>query len=206
MKLELVAGLQQLQITASEAQQQQLLYYIDAVMKWRKMINITGFKTKQEVLCQLIFDSLAVLSYLSGDYLLDIGTGAGVPGLPLAIMQPKKNWTLCDSNNKKMSFLRMVCHELGLANVSVAEMRIEQLNNTMPLNTIICRAFSSMKNVIEMTQHLTLSNDTVWLFLKGQHYQEEIANLPPGFRVEQAQQLTVPGVDRSRYLVTIKRG
>ena len=135
-----------------------------------------------------------------------MGTGAGIPGVPLAILNPQIQWELCDNHHKKMTFLRMALYQLQISNIELFECRIESHQPTKPYPCIISRAFSSIENVIEMTEHVCCPQNGRFIFLKGDHYQQELAKLPAGWELESLEQLTIPEMDdKTRYILVIKR-
>ncbi len=149
-----------------------------------------------------LLDSLAVLPYVRGATLADLGSGAGLPGVPFAIAAPQRAVTLVDSNGKKTRFLRAAARELGLSNVRVVESRVEAVEGTY--DCVTARAFASLAEMLSWGGHL-LAADGVWLALKGRFPEDELAAVPPGFAVEKVDALAVPGLDAERHVVVIKR-
>ncbi len=202
IKEKLVLGLQQLNIVASEAQQQKLLDYLALLLKWNSHYNLTAIRTEQKMLSHHILDSLSLIPYLpQTGSLLDVGSGGGMPGIPCAIMLPRLNITLLDANHKKTTFLRQTVIELALDNVAVETCRVESLHG-QTFDQIASRAFSELNDFVTLTQPL-LKAGGVWLAMKGVYPYEEIAHLPQGVSVAETVSLSVPFVDAERHLVRL---
>ena len=172
----LKAGLKRLGLEATQLPCAAYLQYIELLLKWNKAYNLTAIKKPEEMLQRHVLDSLTVLPFIKGDHCLDIGTGAGLPGLILALAQPDKHWTLLDSNLKKVRFLRHVKTELNIPNIEVIQARIEDFIPSRPFDTIICRAFAPLARILELTSHL-MTNDNQLLAMKGKQAEEEFSAL-----------------------------
>lgn len=196
-----------------ETQQDRLLDYLKLLHKWNQAYNLTAVRDPIEMIHKHILDSLLVLPMLDENFqrmekptLADVGSGAGLPGIPLAIARPQWQITLIDSNGKKTGFLTTVKRELGLSNVSIVNARVESLNQTF--DAIICRAFASLKDIVELTATLCHEQSCLWA-MKGKYPDEELRALPKSYRVASAYTLGVPdGVDKAeaeRHLLKIVR-
>ncbi len=196
------AGLARLHLPAEEGQIAALLRLLALIGKWNKVYNLTAIKDPREMLTHHLLDSLAVLPYLHGRRIIDVGTGAGLPGLPLAIMSPQREFVLLDSNNKKTRFVTQAVIELGLQNVTVQNLRVEEYRPAALFDTVVSRAFASLAEMVRLTQALR-APDGVFLAMKGQAPAEEISELPAGFKIQEIAALTVPGLEAERHAVVI---
>ncbi|WP_110969850.1 16S rRNA (guanine(527)-N(7))-methyltransferase RsmG [Pseudomonas huaxiensis] len=201
---ELSTGARQLGLELSEAQQEQLLAYLALLIKWNKAYNLTAVRDPDEMVSRHLLDSLSVMSFIHSDRWLDVGSGGGMPGIPLAILHPEKQVTVLDSNGKKTRFLTQVKLELKLDNLTVIHKRAEEFQPEQPFTGIISRAFSSMENFTNWTRHLG-NSQTQWLAMKGLHPADELVALPADFEVESEQALTVPGCQGQRHLLILRR-
>lgn len=205
MSLEqgLAAGLERLGLALDETAQRRLLDYLALMLKWNKVYNLTAVRTPDKMLILHLLDSLAVKPHLVGTRLIDVGTGAGLPGIPLAIADPALQVTLLDSNHKKTVFLRQACLELGIGNASVVCERVEAWRPTEKYDTVISRAFSDLAEFAGVARHLC-RDDGAMLAMKGVYPHEEISRLPPQVRLQRVIALDVPGLDAERHLVEIR--
>ncbi len=197
----LTTGLTGLSLTLSELQISSLLVYIQLIAKWNKAYNLTAVRGPLEMIDLHLLDSLAILPHLPGGRIADIGTGAGIPGIPLAICRPNCQFTLVDSNSKKTRFVQQAVLELKLSNVEVVHSRVEQLTPAIPFNAVLTRAFASLPDIVCLTGHL-LAENGVLLAMKGQMPSEELAALNI---VSQVIPLHVPGIEAERCLIRIER-
>jgi 16S rRNA (guanine527-N7)-methyltransferase len=202
LRQRLDAGLAALQLDLSDAVVTRLLAYVELLARWNATYNLSAVRDPAEMVTRHLLDSLAIVSNVTGATLVDLGSGAGLPGIPLAIVAPERAVTLVDSNGKKTRFLRAAVRELGLKNVSVVEKRVEAVDGTF--DCITARAFASLADMLGWGGHL-LAPAGVWLALKGRFPQDELAALPPGFSVDEIKALVVPGLDAERHVVVIKR-
>ena len=202
MECELAKGLDQLNIVASQVQQNQLLCLMQQLIKWNKTYNLTAIKDPAEVLTLHLMDSLAVIPFINQKTILDVGTGAGFPGLPLAIMLPQTQFTLLDGNSKKIRFIRQQIHTLKLSNVEVMHSRVEDAKGTQ-YQAIISRAFASMEDMVNLTRHL-LAKGGMWLAMRGRYSGLESATLKTLVNEVKVHQLKVPGLDAQRCLVLLE--
>lgn len=192
----------ELQIT--DLQISQLITFVELLDKWNKAYNLTSVRDPQQMLIKHIMDSIVVSPYLQSDKespnIIDVGTGPGLPGIPLAIINPDKNFTLLDSLGKRIRFITQVKHQLKLDNVNPVQSRVEEFNGKFDL--VLSRAFASMSDMVNWSKHL-LADDGQFVALKGQLAQEEIAALPDFVKVEKTQSLFVPELNAERHLVFI---
>ena len=195
----LVSGLEALNLPLDEDKIEQLLAFIKLIEKWNKAYNLTAIRDREAMAGLHILDSLAIAPFIEGKRVIDIGTGAGLPGIPLAIYLPEIEFTLLDSNAKKTRFVQQAIVELKLKNVSVCHNRVEQYHPEKSFDTAITRAFASLSDIVELTAHL-LSKDSVLLAMKGQ-----TPDLP---KLESAKTtlipVNVPGITAERCLVRIQ--
>lgn len=203
---ELASGIQRLGLVLDAAQQEQLLAYLSLLIKWNKAYNLTAVRDPNEMVSRHLLDSLSILPQVQplGARWLDVGSGGGMPGVPLAIAFPERQFTLLDSNGKKTRFLTQVKLELKLANLSVVNERVEAFQPALPLEGIVSRAFSSLADFSNWTRHLGDQN-THWLAMKGVHPDDELQALPEDFQLINTQVLDVPGCQGQRHLLILRR-
>lgn len=196
----LLNGLAALNLDISEDKTTKLLSFIDLIDKWNKTYNLTAINNKQDMVSLHLLDSLTALPYLHGERILDVGTGAGLPGIPLAICLPELKFTLLDSNAKKTRFVQQAVIELGLKNVEVCRSRAEDLHPEQPFDTVITRAFAELTDIIAITRHL-LANNGIILAMKGQFSETEMSNITiPATIIP----VRIPGVEAERNLILLK--
>ena len=195
---KLEAGARQLGIDLAPSTIEKLLAYLALLVKWNKVHNLTAVRDPEEMVTLHLLDSLSVLPHVPAGRLLDVGSGAGLPGIVLAICRPDLQVTTIDAVQKKASFMRQAKAELQIDNLQVVAGRVEQLKPAEPFNTVISRAFSEIALFIKLTRQL-IAEDGLWLAMKGQMPQEELeaVTLKPS-RIEE---LKVPGLDAQRHLV-----
>ena len=203
---ELAQGAQTLGVDLSAQQQEQLLAYLALLIKWNKAYNLTAVRDPDEMVSRHLLDSLSVVPYVAegGDTWLDVGSGGGMPGIPLAILFPERRFTLLDSNGKKTRFLTQVKLELKLANLEVIHSRVEAFTPAVPFTGICSRAFSSLQDFSSWTRHLG-DTDTRWLAMKGVHPDDELQALPDDFKLAATHVLKVPGCQGQRHLLILRR-
>jgi 16S rRNA (guanine527-N7)-methyltransferase len=199
----LSAGLLQLGLSLSDVQQQALLDYIALLQKWNKVYNLTAVREPENMLYQHLLDSLAVLPHVGAGRLLDVGTGGGLPGIVLAIARPGLDITLLDSNQKKTTFLRQACIELGLKNVKVECMRVDDYQPSAAFDMVISRAFSDLGEFVRLSARLCRSGGML-MAMKGVYPHDELAHLPADFRKHEVVALNVPGLEAQRHLVILR--
>jgi 16S rRNA (guanine527-N7)-methyltransferase len=201
---ELTLGARELGVELSDSQHSQLLAYLALLIKWNKAYNLTAVRDPDEMVSRHLLDSLSVVRFIEGERQLDVGSGGGMPGIPLAILFPDMKVTVLDSNGKKTRFLTQVKLELALGNLEVIHSRAEAFRPMLPFNGIISRAFSSLEDFTQWTRHMG-DGDTRWLAMKGLHPADELVALPADFRLESAQALAVPGCQGQRHLLILRR-
>lgn len=200
---DLVAGLSGLGVALDAAQQQKLLDYIALIVKWNKVYNLTAVREPEAMIAHHLLDSLALLPHLSGvQRLIDVGSGAGLPGIPLAIARPDMKVSLLDSNHKKTTFMRQACLELGLTNAEVVCERVEKWQPQDKYDAVISRAYSDLKEFVRLAAHLVAKGGKLYA-MKGLYPVEEIAQLKDKANVEAVIALTVPGLEAQRHLVIL---
>jgi len=201
---ELEHGIVQLGLAADVTPeiQQKLLIYLDLLHKWNRVYNLTAIRDPKQMVSHHLLDSLAVLPCLWSGRWLDVGCGAGLPGLVLAAVRPDWTFTLLDSNSKKTSFVQQAAIEMELANVSVHCGRVEHWNPAWRFDGIISRAFAEAVDFVALTRHL-LADDGRWAAMKGAPA-AELARLPVGVRVEANVPLHVPGLNATRSVVILR--
>lgn len=182
----------------------QLLAYVALILKWNKVYNLTAIRDEAQAIDLHIVDSLTLLPHVKADRIADIGAGAGLPGIVLAICRPELRVELVDTVDKKCVFMRQAAGSLGLKNVIVHHARVEKLQ-LEPFPLITSRAFAELADFVSLTMHL-LADGGHWLAMKGVYPSEEIARLPAGVKVAESIPLTLPGMDAERHLIVIQRG
>lgn len=200
---KLAEGLGLLGFSLSAGQQQKLLDYIALLQKWNRVYNLTAIREPEDMLYHHLLDSLAVLPWVGSGRLLDVGTGGGLPGIPLAIAKPELQITLLDSNHKKTTFLRQACIELGLGNVAVECQRVDTYAPQQPYDMVISRAFSDLVEFVGLGARLCRPGGEL-LAMKGTYPHDELVRLPSGFSRNEVIALKVPGLDAQRHLVIIR--
>ena len=197
-------GLTSLKIEADPDCVDKLVRYLDLLLKWNKVYNLTAIRDPQRMVSHHLLDSAAVLPYLPEGDMLDVGTGPGLPGIPLAILRPTSKVTLLDVIQKKTAFLRQAVGDLNLSNVDVICERVEAWAPARQFPLIMSRAFSELADFVRSAEHL-LADGGRFAAMKGIYPRDEIERLPPQFHVERVVELNVPGIDAQRHLVMIGR-
>ena len=214
MSLNLEGGLDALGMAMPCAARDKLTAYLDLLAKWNATFNLTAIRDRQQMVSHHLLDSLSVARHIEAGNLLDVGSGGGLPGIPLAIWAeaalPALKVTVLDSNHKKAAFLRQARIELKLCNFDVCGERVEAYAPEAPFGQIISRAFSDLYEFFHLTRHLAAtpqqcpSKGARWLAMKGVHPYEEIAQLPSECQMEQVHRLKVPGLEAERHLVVLR--
>jgi 16S rRNA (guanine527-N7)-methyltransferase len=201
-KKQLMSGAEALSLSLSETQIDQCLQFLNLMLKWNKTYNLTAVRQLSEAIDKHLLDSLSIANFISGDSVLDVGTGAGLPGIPLAIAFPEKQFTLLDANNKKIRFLRQVVIDLSLQNVRVEAARIEQFSSKEQFSDITTRAFAPLSDMLIIKAGL-LTEDGKILAMKGSLSEQEKNCPPEGYTITKIHLIQVPGMDAKRSLVTL---
>lgn len=207
LESQLAEGVAELGIAFPEGSSVRLLQYLDLVEKWGKIYNLTAVRKPEAMLSRHLFDSLAVIPHIAGPRIADVGSGAGLPGIPLALVRPDWHVVLFESNQKKAVFLQQACIELGLKNVEVVAERVESFGPKEKFDTVISRAFSSLAVYVRLAGHLCKEDDKggTIVAMKGTRPREELAQIPEQFVINKMFPVIVPGLNAKRHLVFIKR-
>ena len=201
---QLQEGLRAMDIPLEAPAQDRLVAYLQLIGKWNKVHNLTAVREPGQMVVLHLLDSLSVLPHLAGaKTILDVGTGAGLPGIPLAIARPDLAVTLLDSSHKKATFLRQAKAELALANVEVACERVENWHPPAKFDVVLSRAFAELADFVVQAGHLVAPGGAM-LAMKGVYPFEELARVPASHRVENVVALTVPTLEAQRHLVLLK--
>lgn len=200
---QLARGLAAMGLELPEEAREKLLAYLALLYKWNRTYSLTALKEQDKAVSHHLLDSLAILPFVPAGSLLDVGSGGGMPGIPLAIVRRELRVTLLDSNSKKAAFLQQAAIELDLANISVHGGRVEQYHPADGFAAVTSRAFAELADFVALSRHL-LAPGGVWLAMKGVWPHEEIACLPADVRVEAVHPLAVAGVDGERHLVVMR--
>ena len=197
-------GVKALGLPLAPEAQAKLVDYLALIDKWNRVYNLTAVREPEQMIAHHLLDSLAVAPHLTGTSLADVGSGAGLPGIPLALARPQLAVTLIESSHKKAAFLKQAAIELGLGNVEVVNSRVEACDAARRFDVVISRAFSDLPEFVALAGRLCAEGG-VLAAMKGVHPYEELAQLPAPYRVRTVVPLTVPGLDAERHLVLIER-
>ncbi|WP_429182019.1 16S rRNA (guanine(527)-N(7))-methyltransferase RsmG [Aeromonas salmonicida] len=195
--------LMQAGIVITDTQKTQLVQLVELLHKWNKAYNLTSVRDPDAMLVKHILDSLVVSTHLHGERFIDVGTGPGLPGLPLAIINPDKQFVLLDSLGKRINFIRQVIQELGLTNVTPVKSRVEEYQPDVGFDCVLSRAFASLEDMLSWCHHLP-SEQGSFLALKGQYPEQELAQLPANIRLVACHELRVPELEGERHLLEFK--
>ncbi|SKA93135.1 16S rRNA m(7)G-527 methyltransferase [Thiothrix eikelboomii] len=194
----------ELGLVLNTQQDQQLQQYIELLLRWNKVYNLTAVRDPEQILPLHLWDSLSVVPFIEAEPCLDVGSGAGLPGIPLAIMRPTQQFTLLDTNGKKTRFIQQAALELGLTNIQVVQVRVEQWQPKQKFAAIISRAFASLADFVTVSgQHLQAAGRLY--AMKGRYPDTEIAELPRGWSLASSHPLSVPGLNAERHLLELTR-
>lgn len=191
-------------VALTQEQCAKLLRLLDELVKWNATYNLTAITKRDEMITHHLLDSLSVNGDLSGETVADVGTGAGFPGLPLAVVNPQRKFTLIDSNNKKVRFVAHAARTLGLNNVEAVHARAEAPRAGAPFDTVVARAFAALPDLLEKIDPLCGPATRV-LAMKGKRPDDEIAAVRSPWQVIETRSLSVPGLDEERHLVTLRK-
>lgn len=201
---ELESLISQSNIIISEKQIDQLIQYVELLVKWNKAYNLTSVRDPNEMLVKHIMDSLSVGEVLNGDSFIDVGTGPGLPGIPLAILFPERNFVLLDSLGKRITFLRQVVFQLKLANVTPLLSRVEKYQPEIPFDGVLSRAFASLEDMVTWCKHL-IDQQGRFYALKGQYPEDELNQLPIDVSLIKSHVITVPNLVGERHVIELKK-
>ena len=200
----LLAAASDIGISLDETQLSRLVLYVDLLEKWNQAFNLTAVRQRAELYTRHVVESLAIAPFLSGKLRADIGTGAGLPGVPLAITEPEVDYVLVDSNGKKTRFLLEVKRALGLSNIEVETTRVENWRPIRPFDAVITRAFADLATTVERIDHV-LHDHSVLFAMKTESATDELKALPRHMKEINQREIVVPGRDWSFQLLTIQR-
>jgi 16S rRNA (guanine527-N7)-methyltransferase len=197
-------SLSQLDIAVNQQQQNTLIDYVLMMDKWNKAYNLTSVRDPRDMVLKHLMDSVVIAPHITGQVYIDVGTGPGLPGIPLAILHPDKTFILLDSLGKRVRFMKQVAYELKIANIEAVQSRVEDYHASVSIDGVLSRAFASLKDMLHWCQHLVDSSGT-FLALKGQFPEEEIRQLPTGFSLGEVIKLQVPDLEGDRHLIKINK-
>lgn len=197
-------GLASLDLPLSDQQITQLTGYLQLIHKWNQAYNLTSVRDPLDMVGKHLLDSLVVAPMISGQHFIDVGTGPGLPGVPLAIALPDCQFVLLDSLGKRIRFIQQACYQLGINNVTAVQSRVEDYISTQPFCGVLSRAFASLEDMLTWCHHLTDEAGYFWA-LKGQLPTSELAQLPAGFALVSSQAYRVPQVTGERHLLQIRK-
>jgi 16S rRNA (guanine527-N7)-methyltransferase len=180
----------------------QLIRFIELIAQWNRVFNLTAIRDLDTMVTRHLLDSLVVLPHIKGRTILDVGTGAGLPGIPLAIVMPEHQFVLLDSNQKKTRFLQQTCYQMRLRNVRVVHQRVEDYRAEPLFDTVISRAFSTLRDFLTLSQHLVKPNGQI-LAMKGVYPLTELQEVAAPFKLVEVYPLKVPKLDAERHLVDL---
>ncbi|WP_211923837.1 16S rRNA (guanine(527)-N(7))-methyltransferase RsmG [Coxiella endosymbiont of Amblyomma nuttalli] len=200
MKEKLKKGIAELKLAIPETTQQTLLDFLIFLQKWNQAYNLTAITDVGNMITYHLLDSLSIIPYFKGKTILDVGSGAGFPGIPLALAYPNKQFTLLDSKNKRSAFLLQAIHRFKISNVAVVQARVPGYRAALSFDAITCRAFGSLRLIVDQTQYLLCPLGR-WFIMKGSYPKEELQIIAQPFFVHR---LTVPGLNAERHLVEIE--
>jgi 16S rRNA (guanine527-N7)-methyltransferase len=192
-------------LQVSEQQVQLLIQYVELLHKWNKAYNLTSVREPQQMLIKHIMDSLMVGEVLQGKTFIDVGTGPGLPGIPLAILYPERNFVLLDSLGKRITFLRQVVFQLKLANVQPINARVEDYIGEVPFDGVLSRAFSSLNDMVSWCSHLVTIGHGKFFALKGQYPTDELAKIPETVKLVSSHKIIVPELVGERHVIVLKK-
>jgi len=200
---DLETGLRELNLNCSSLQLEKLLKYLELLQRWNKAFNLTAIRDPLQMVRLHLLDSLAIHPYVQGlKSIIDVGTGPGLPGIPLAILNPEINFTLLDSNGKKTRFLFQAINELKLTNASEINHRVEVYQPNQLFDAVISRAFSSISDMLNQCDHL-VSDQGCFLAMKGKKPDSELSQMSKAYKVIEVSEVNVPLIDNERHLIKI---
>ena len=198
------AGLAGCRFVLSESQRDQLAGFLDLLSRWNRAYNLTAITGPEEMVARHVLDSLSVLDLVRGGRVLDVGSGAGLPGIPLAVASPDRHFVLLDSNGKRVRFVTHVIGRLEVENVDVAQSRVEDYHDESGFDTVVSRAFASLADFVRLSGHLCAPAGRL-VAMKGRSDAGELAEVPGGWTILENRPLRVPGVEGQRHAVVLRR-
>jgi 16S rRNA (guanine527-N7)-methyltransferase len=204
VQLQIERGLAALHLAEPAGLPERLAAYVELLVKWNAAYNLTAVRDPGDMVTRHLMDSLAVLPFIGQERTLDVGTGAGLPGLVLALAQPDQSFVLLDSSGKKTRFVEHAAARLGIANVAVVKARAEEYEDDEGFGVVLSRAFSSVGDFVRIAGHLA-RNEGRLLAMKGALPESELEDLPAGWRLQAVHKLSVPGLQERRHLLEISR-
>ena len=200
IKQSIIHGIAGMGIDVPEAAAMRLAHYVALLGRWNRVYNLTAVRRPEDIVARHILESLSILPWVQGYRVLDVGSGAGLPGIPLAMARPDLAFTLLDSNGKRTRFMTQAVAELGLTNVRVVRCRVEEYCPDTLFDSVLSRAFASLAIMLENAGRLCDANGCV-LAMKGVRPDSELADVPSGYRLVGVYPLAVPGLNADRHLV-----
>jgi 16S rRNA (guanine527-N7)-methyltransferase len=197
-------GLERMALPADDMLIENLLAYLSELIRWNKAYNLTAVRDPQEMVIRHLLDSYSVQPYICGARTIDVGTGAGLPGIPLALANPEQFFVLLDSNGKKVRFLQHIVGALGLSNVTPVQSRVAEYTEDAWFDTVVCRAFTSLEEFVTNSGHLAAPEGRL-VAMKGKLPADELEKLPEGWEVQVAEPVEVPGLEGERHVIVIRR-
>ncbi len=197
-------GAAQLGLTLTESQATALIRLLDELDDWNQRMNLTAIRERGQQITKHLLDSLAVHAHIRGSHVADIGTGAGFPGLPLAVALPERRFTLIDSTAKKLKFIDHVAQTLGLSNVQTVHTRAESYRPKERFDCVVSRAVGPLETFVKWSGHLCVGGGRL-LAMKGRYPTQELEKIPGGWKLAQVHRLNIPGLDEQRHLVELCR-
>lgn len=201
----LTAGARKLKVRTSPVAREAMVDYLKQLESWNNSYNLTAVRAPEDMVVRHLLDSLAAAPYVQGNTVADVGSGPGLPGIPLALAQPGKTFTLVESNGKKAAFLRHVVRKLNLTNVNVVQERSDDYQLRPGFDTVICRALAAAGLAVKMAGHLCAPQGR-FVLMKGRDPAPELEDLPGGFRVSELASIDVPELDAQRHIVVLEPG
>ena len=200
----LAGGIKSMGLVIPQPRQQKLIDYVLLMHKWNRAYNLTSVRDPEQMVVKHLLDSLSIMPHITAHSVIDVGTGPGLPGMPLAIVLPETRFTLLDSLGKRVRFMKQCVHELKLENVECVHERVEAHTDHAPYDIVLSRAFASLKDMLHWCEHL-VDSEGKYFALKGQFPQNEIDEVSDHFRIESVLSLEVPDLVGERHLVMIQK-